>query len=826
MKNIITLLLFFSSLFAQKVNVEGFIKSSEDSSPLFLANILIENTTHGTTTDEKGYFKFTVDVSDKANLIISYLGFEQKTITIQDFLTTDSKTIYLDKKIFTSQTVLVRGAISKSGSSPVSFSQIKKDEIKENYVHQDIPEFLSYLPSTTFYSESGNGVGYNYMSIRGFDQRRISISINGIPQNDPEDHNIYWIDLPDLLENTELIQVQRGAGNGVIGYPAVGGSINIITATHSDKSKYELYSTLGSYNYRKYGVSVSSGLINNKYSFSARLSRTLSSGYRDNSWVELNSYYLSTVRFDKNLTTQLNLYGGPLEDGLVYNGLPKWAINNKELRKENYSYWEDADGQYTYTVRRKPTEIENFSQPHFELLNELNISKNITLNSALFLILGEGFFDYDGSWSIFYNDYFRLNENGYDPLYIPNGALIRASVENKQWGWIPRFSLKHDNGELIVGAEFRNHISEHWGSINFASNIPPSLEKTYRYYSYEGSKKIMNFFAHENYQFSEKINVLAELQLAYHQYKIANEKYLNNEFDIDGLFLNPRLGINYKFDTAISSYLSFARITREPRLKNYYDAAESSGGAVPQFNVLPGGEYDFSNPLVKPETMNNLELGFVYNKENINLTLNGFYMLFKDEIVNQGQVDRFGQPVTGNMDETIHMGIELSSNIKLNKYIDITLNGAYSKNFISKGSTFINAINGDVLEVNLKDNRISGFPDLTFNGIVSFKYKNFLSRFFAKYVGKFYSDNYDENLSTYRILYPGITDYSDNKVEPYFTANLLMSYEFEADPIFQKIKIFAQVNNVFDKLYAAYAIGKEFFPAAERNIMAGIRIGL
>ena len=826
MKNIITLLLFFSSLFAQKVNVEGFIKSSEDSSPLFLANILIENTIHGTTTDEKGYFKLSADVGGKSNLIISYLGFEQKTITIQDFLTTDSKTIYLDKKIFTSQTVLVRGALSKSGSSPVSFSQIKKDEIKENYVHQDIPEFLSYLPSTTFYSESGNGVGYNYMSIRGFDQRRISISINGIPQNDPEDHNIYWIDLPDLLENTELIQVQRGAGNGVIGYPAVGGSINIITATHSDKSKYELYSTLGSYNYRKYGVSVSSGLIDNKYSFSTRLSRTLSSGYRDNSWVELNSYYLSTVRFDKNLTTQLNLYGGPLEDGLVYNGLPKWAINNKELRKENYSYWEDADGQYTYTVRRKPTEIENFSQPHFELLNELNISKNITLNSALFLILGEGFFDYDGSWSIFYNDYFRLNENGYDPLYIPNGALIRASVENKQWGWIPRFSLKHDNGELIVGAEFRNHISEHWGSINFASNIPPSLEKTYRYYSYEGSKKIMNFFAHENYQFSEKINVLAELQLAYHHYKIANEKYLNNEFDIDGLFLNPRLGINYKFDTAISSYLSFARITREPRLKNYYDAAESSGGAVPQFNVLPGGEYDFSNPLVKPETMNNLELGFVYNKENVNLTLNGFYMLFKDEIVNQGQVDRFGQPVTGNMDETIHMGIELSSNIKLNKYIDITLNGAYSKNFISKGSTFINAINGDVLEVNLKDNRISGFPDLTFNGIVSFKYKNFLSRFFAKYVGKFYSDNYDENLSTYRILYPGITDYSDNKVEPYFTANLLMSYEFEADPIFQKIKIFAQVNNVFDKLYAAYAIGKEFFPAAERNIMAGIRIGL
>jgi iron complex outermembrane receptor protein len=156
-----------------------------------------------------------------------------------------------------------------------------------------------------------------------------------------------------------MIQVQRGAGNGVIGYPAVGGSINIITSTYSNQKKFELYSTLGSYNYRKYGVSVSSGLIDNKYSFSARLSRTLSSGYRDNSWVELNSYYLSAVRFDKNITTQFNMYGGPLEDGLVYNGLPKWAIKNKDLRKENYSYWEDQDGKYTYTVRRKPTEIEN-----------------------------------------------------------------------------------------------------------------------------------------------------------------------------------------------------------------------------------------------------------------------------------------------------------------------------------------------------------------------------------------------------------------------------------------------------------------------------------
>ena len=203
MKHIITFLFLLYSINSQIISIDGFIKSLEDETPLYLANIVIENSSYGTTTNEAGYFKLEAEVNKNAHLLISYLGYEQKSISIEDFLSTENKTVYLERKIITSQTILVKGAIGKVGTTPLSFSQIKKEEIKENYIHQDVPEFLSYLPSTTFYSESGNGVGYNYLSIRGFGQRRIAISINGIPQNDPEDHNIYWIDLPDLLENTK-----------------------------------------------------------------------------------------------------------------------------------------------------------------------------------------------------------------------------------------------------------------------------------------------------------------------------------------------------------------------------------------------------------------------------------------------------------------------------------------------------------------------------------------------------------------------------------------------------------------------------------------------
>jgi iron complex outermembrane receptor protein len=53
-----------------------------------------------------------------------------------------------------------------------------------------------------------------------------------------------------------------------------------------------------------------------------------------------------------------------------------------------------------------------------------------------------------------------------------------------------------------------------------------------------------------------------------------------------------------------------------------------------------------------------------------------------------------------------------------------------------------------------------------------------------------------------------------------------VSYEFYSLNSITPWKIYLQVNNIFDNLYSAYAIGKEFFPSAERNWLAGIQIGL
>jgi len=825
MKNLIIFFLLYTiPVFTQ---VKGKILNSESNLPLSNANVFVENKNIGAQSGMNGDFSISGNIQEGDILIVSFVGFTTREITLspKDFV--KPLLILLAPAIIPAQSVLVEASIGEEGTTPLTFNKINKQSITNDYVLQDIPQFLSELPSTTFYSENGNGVGYNYLSIRGFDQRRITVSINGIPQNDPEDHEVYWLDFPDLLSSTDFIQVQRGAGSGIFGYPAVGGSINIITSAYNDKPGYNISSSIGSFNTRKYSASLSSGLIDNKYSFSARVSQILSSGYRDLSWTNFVSYYLSAARFDDNLTTQINLYGGPVADGLAYTGLPKFYIGDKNLRRKNYSDWSTAADTFTYIIPRRPEEIENFSQPHYEILNELKLSDNVVLNSALFYITGVGFFNYDGSWGD--TTYFRLTQsNGFNPTGNPGNTLIGAWVENKQGGWIPKLSWKHTNGEFIIGAEFRIHRSEHWGNISYAENLPAGVTSSYQYYSFRGGKDMISGFVHESYKLDDNINLLGELQLAYHKYMLYDEKYVGTDFTVQNTFLNPRFGINYKYMDNGSIYFSFARVSREPRLVNYYDAAESGGGSKPQFSLNPDSNYNFNDPLVHPETMNDFELGASYETGNLLLTANLYLMVFNNEIVDNGQLDRFGEPMTGNVKSTLHEGVELSA---IYKYAIFTVfgNATFSKNYIKEGNNYISYQKDTITyisSINMSGNSIGGFPEILLNLGISYNKDNLYLKLNGKYSGAFYSDNYGNNLATYLAEYPGFVTYSDNKNDPWFSADFFASYSCKLFNGLNDSKVFFQINNIFNRLYSSGAIGAEFYPAAERNFIAGINLGL
>ena len=726
---------------------------------------------------------------------------------------------------YTFDPVLVTGTTAKERETPVTFTNLNKGLIEQRYSMQDVPVLLSELPSMISYSDGGNGVGYNYVFLRGFDQRRLSIMVNGVPQNDPEDHNVYWIDFPDLLASSSEVQVQRGAGSAFYGPPAIGGSVNITTNPFTVQAYAKFEAMFGFQEYRdssrflpmtmkRFSASFNSGLLDNKFMLYGRLGKIQSNGYRIHSAIESGSYFLGMLRFDENVTTRVHLFGGPLTDQLVYTGLPKWTNENKKLRRMNLSYWEnDSTGKnYGYTVMRRPQENEGFTQPHYEILNEWKISETQKLHNTIFYYDSHGYFDYDGSWA----DAATLrvdSAHGFVPTPNIQNAIIRGGVDLEQWGWLPRYEWLHDRGELTIGGEYRSHHGSHWGKLQYAEGLPVNYNPDYRFYQYDGIKKMASLYITENYKVQEEMTLMANVQFAYNEYQIRNEKFLNNSFSAPYYFVNPRLGLNYNMTDEWNTYVSFGYTSREPRLRNLYAAEDSYFGALPAFKAdTTGGitRYNFDAPIAKPEQLLNLELGAGYKTKAIQLNGNVYWMEFTDELIKSGQVDIFGNPVYGNAPRTRHAGIELDGTIQPFQHVIINGNASLSTNYIVTFST-IDSVSGNVIYKTILDhNSIAGFPDVTANLRLAYQQEGLSAAVIAKYVGPFYTDNFNNSV---------------NMNDAYSVLNIELLYTL---PMIgdAAITVRGEVRNLLNTLYMQNGEGNAFFPAAERNYLTGISVQL
>lgn len=797
--------------------VGGAVVDAVTGEPLAGANVMIEGAGLGLPADAAGGFLFPAIEAGVYTISVSYIGYAvaKKRIDVGADLT--GLSFAMERILLPGEKIYVTATRARSRYSPASFSNITSSELDERYTIQDMPVLLSELPSASFYSESGNGIGYNYLTLRGFDQRRISVMINGVPQNDPEDHDVYWIDFPDLSANLQDVQVQRGAGSSFYGPPAIGGSINLETAIFSPQPGIRSGFGIGSYNTQKYSLELNSGLVGNTYSFYGRFSRLLSDGYRNDSWVDYLSYYFGAARYTEKTTTRINLYGGPIKDHLAYYGVPKNYLADRTLRKTNFL---SADPE----VREQ---IENFFQPHYELLHSWDLSESVTLGNTLFYLQGDGFFDYDGSWAD--TTYYRLTSAyGFSPEANPGASLIRAQVENRQGGWLPRLTVEHGNGVLNAGLEIRYHQSLHWGRIEWARSLPAGLAADRRFYEYKGAKTITSFYIDEAYRLTDTAQLKTSLQTVYNKYRIFDEQFVGNDFDVDYLFLNPRIGINVNFTGSMNAYFSYSRTEREPRLKNLYDAAESSGGAVPQFGPDGSGELDFDSPLVNPETLDDFELGFSAVRMRGTASINLFWMNFSDEIIKRGGLDRFGIPITGNADRTIHRGIEVAANVTPAPGVSLGGNISYSRNELDEFTFYDAAERGlkdpadpdSTVSYTLDGNRIAGFPDLLWNARATYAYRGAKLSLWAHHEGKKYADNFEGQ------WYGSGEPRPERIVDAYTVFNGSFSYRIDRIWDVTNVDIMLQVFNLTDKLYATHGEGELFYPAAGRNIFLGIEMGI
>ena len=215
--------------------------------------------------------------------------------------TLQGKEIVLDE-------VLV-SALRATRESPVTYSNLTKEEFETRNLGQDIPILMNFMPAVVTTSDAGAGIGYTGIRVRGSDATRVNVTINGIPYNDAESQGTFWVNMPDFASSTENLQLQRGVGTSTNGAAAFGASINLLTDAVQTDAFAEVTSSFGSFNTFRANAKFSTGLLSDKFELAGRLSRITSDGYIDRASSDLDSYFLQAAYVtDKTLVKAL-LFG-------------------------------------------------------------------------------------------------------------------------------------------------------------------------------------------------------------------------------------------------------------------------------------------------------------------------------------------------------------------------------------------------------------------------------------------------------------------------------------------------------------------------------------
>ena len=782
---------------------------------------------YGTATGAGGRFVFGSVTPGRYWLVVTYLGYKTHRELVTVDVDEDSELrVLLAAKAVESPEVVVTAGRARERITPITFTNVTARELGHKSSMKDLPAHLASAPSITHYTENGNDLGYSHLRMRGFGQRRLAVAINGIPQNDPEEHSVFWINFFDLQGAIEDIQIQRGAGAAFYGSSAIGGAINVVARPYKPAPYATAEIGYGTFRTQRYTLEANSGLLGGRYVAFTRLSRLLSDGYRDWSWTEFWRFFAGVTRYGERHTVSIQAYGGPQHDALAYAGIPKAA--NSETVADDYGTLINR----RYNFSSSTGDVERFHQPHVELHHQGQIRPNWMLRQSLFWIRGIGFFDFGGTFRS--ADYLRMPDDWRDldkaqrtlPLYIaaPDAqVLIRAALDQWQVGWMPRVTRSHATGETTLGVEARLHRSLRWGRVQEAAGLPPQLvgsEHDARVYSVRGEKVISSLLASHLYRPLPRVAMQADLQISWRRYRIFDEAFFGRDFTVPYFFVNPRVGVTVNPEQPLSAYASFALANREPRMKSLYDGEEAGAGFVPQFETTSSGTYDYNAPFVRPEQLLDVELGVRLAKERYSAVANVYWMDFRDEIVPSGGLDQFGVPRTGNADRTRHIGMEFEATYRLAQGLRAFGNATVSRNRFVRFAEYVTLPDLSSKGKDRAGNSIAGFPAEVANIGLGYERGGVTARADIAMAGTQYIDNGGGADAS------GIPQ-ADLTVDPYALVNATVRYTFAETSVLRGLSAAIDINNVLnDKVLLFGTVGfgtPEFFPAATRYVFVGVR---
>jgi len=803
----ISTLLFLSAATLAQSFIRGKV-TDESGMPLQGATVFIPSISLGKTTDAKGSFNFDNIPNKRYAVEISYIGYESQTIYSSANRDIDIK---LQRKSFEIGEVTVT-SIKANNRSAVTYTDVKKEEITNRNLGQDIPYLLSFTPSFISTSDAGTGIGYTGFRIRGTDANRTNITVNGIPLNDAESHGTFFVNMPDFASSLTSIQIQRGVGTSTNGAAAFGASINMQTEGLNSNPYAEISSTLGSFNTNKNTLKAGTGLMQNKFAADARLSNVTSDGYIDRAWVNMQSYYFSAGYFGEKSTLRFITFGGREKTYQAWNGV------DAEIMKTNRTYNElgkytDKEGKTKYY----DNQTDNYNQTHYQLHWLHEITPKLSLNAAAHYTRGIGYYEE-------YKTARKYEEYGLIPDTIAGKPLKRTDLVRQKWldnhfyGLTYALNYVSKMYNLSVGGAANRYYGNHFGKVIWIRNAN-NHDLSKEWYRSFGVKDDANIYAKINWAVLENLFTTADVQLRYIGYKMngTDDKYdatkkAMRDIDLQQqfLFLNPKLGITYKLNNQQDIYASHSIANREPNRNNYTERSANE-------------------PLPTNETLFDTEIGYRYNSKTFSANVNLYHMYYKNQLILTGKISEIGELLTTNIPESYRAGIEVSATAKVTNNFTWGANVAFSQNkILNFTEQDVDVYDADWNWTGTQNNYlgttdIAYSPSVIANNIFTFNYNKFEAGLTSSFVGRQYFDN---------------TSSKDRSIDPYFVNNLNLKYSINIKPL-RGLDIQLLVNNIFNEQYASnaytwytyYLDGKRinesrYFPQAGINILASVTLKL
>lgn len=522
-----------------------------------------------------------------------------------DSLAADSARARRAQQLESVQVTAVRGR-----AAPISEKTIVRAEIQRRYTGQETPILLQAAPGITAYSESGSASNYSYIRLRGIDQTRLNITLDGIPLNEPEDEALYFSNFPDFANSIASVQVQRGVGSSTHGVASYAGSVNFESVPIASVQRgAEIQLTGGSYDTRRASAVFQTGLMPSGLAAYVRGSAQHTDGYRFNSGNRSRSTFASAGWFGTRDIIKVSLLAGLSSNEQAYLASPLSVLRSTP-----------RDNPFGNT--RDVAVNDRFHQDLVSIAWTRALSPSASVATTAYGFDAGGWYDYPG-------------DNGLSDAYHYN-------LHSRWGGIISALDWRRETATASVGVNVGRYQREHWLTVR------PDVAT--RFYDNTGHKAEQSAFAKGSVA-AGRVTVSGDIQFRAVQFRYQPTEGAGvPPAAVRWSFVNPKIGVSAPFSGGLSGYASVGMNGREPTRSDMFAGADD-------IDTL-GAPSLYPLTRVRPETAYDLETGLTWQRTTLRAQANFFVMRFHDEIAPIGAINALGAQLRKNVDRSTRRGIE------------------------------------------------------------------------------------------------------------------------------------------------------------------------